>query len=56
MIPGNDRVERFDGSGDYLGQFGSAGSGKAEFDTPVGIAFVRNERGVYVVELRERSR
>ena len=34
----NNRVEKFDGNGNYLTQWGSYGSGNGQFDDPVGIA------------------
>jgi streptogramin lyase len=35
---GLSRVNRFDSSGKYVGQFGGAGSGPGQFSTPTGIA------------------
>ena len=32
------RIQRFDGSGAYLGQWGSPGSGDGEFNSPTGVA------------------
>ncbi len=39
---GNNRVQEFDEEGEYLGQFGSAGTGNGEFDEPEGIAIDSN--------------
>src|SRR6202044_3524655 len=35
---GNDRVEEFNGLGEYVGQFGSAGTGNGQLENPIGIA------------------
>lgn len=35
---GNNRVQAFDSSGNYLWQFGSTGTGNGEFQQPLGIA------------------
>ena len=35
---GNDRVQKFDASGEFLSQFGSSGSGPGEFGRPTDVA------------------
>jgi sugar lactone lactonase YvrE len=46
---GNDRIELFDGSGNYVGQWGSHGSGDGQFDNPRGIALDK-DGNVYVTD------
>ena len=36
--PGNNHVQKFDGQGNYLIQFGSEGTGNEQFENPTGIA------------------
>ena len=46
---GNHRVQKFDGEGNFISQWGGQGTGAGEFDWPAGIAV--DERGdVYVVD------
>ena len=45
----NNRIQRFDTSGNYLGQWGSVGSGNGEFDRPSGVA-VDAAGNVYVAD------
>ena len=47
---GNDRVERFSGSGTYKAQFGSAGSGDGQFNDPQGVAVSLSTGDVYVAD------
>ncbi len=44
---GNYRIQKFDGRGGYLTQWGSQGAGNGQFSAPIGIA-VDAEGGVYV--------
>jgi sugar lactone lactonase YvrE len=39
---GDDRVEGFNGKGEYLGQFGAEGSGNGQLDRPTAIAVAAN--------------
>jgi DNA-binding beta-propeller fold protein YncE len=50
---GNRRVLIFDKQGKYLRQFGSKGSGQAQFDEPVGIALSPDGK-VFVSDLRNK--
>jgi DNA-binding beta-propeller fold protein YncE len=45
---GNDRVDEFTESGEYIGSFGAEGSGEGQFKGPDGIAFSGED--VYVVD------
>lgn len=47
---GNDRVQEFSGSGVYLRQFGSEGSGDGQLREPTGVAI--SEGSVYVADHR----
>ncbi|MCW5865514.1 MAG: hypothetical protein KIT52_20670 [Anaerolineae bacterium] len=44
----NDRIQKFNAGGDYLGQWGSEGTGDGQFDMPTGVAV--SGAGVYVTE------
>ena len=44
---GNDRVQKFDSSGNFLLKFGSLGSGDGQFDSPTGVA-VDSAGDIYV--------
>ena len=44
----NDRIQKFDAGGGYLGQWGSEGTGDGQFDMPTGVAV--SGAGVYVTE------
>ncbi len=46
---GNKRVQVFDRNGDFLTQFGSAGSGDGQFNEPVGLA-VDSQGNIYVAD------
>ena len=46
---GNNRIQEFDSSGNYIGQWGSAGTGPTQFNRPSGIA-VSSTGNVYVGE------
>jgi DNA-binding beta-propeller fold protein YncE len=46
----NHRIQRFDASGGYLGQWGTAGSGDGQFDEPAGIAIDPVTSQVYVTD------
>jgi YD repeat-containing protein len=46
---GNDRVQEFSASGEYLMQFGSLGTGNGQFKEPRGIAVTSNGK-VYVAD------
>ena len=48
---GNDRVQKFTGSGSFLTSFGVHGTNAGEFDRPVAIA-VDRENTVFVVDHR----
>ncbi len=53
--PGNDRVQRFDADGAFLGAFGGTGTANGQFESPTGIA-VDNSGGpsdgsVYVADM-----
>src|SRR5262245_22548269 len=37
-LGGNSRIQKFTGTGTYLTQWGSPGSGNGQFDTPTGVA------------------
>ncbi len=45
----NYRIQKFDSSGGYLGQWGSCGNGNGQFKGPVGVA-VDGLGNVYVVD------
>ncbi len=45
----NDRVQKFDQTGTYLGEWGTSGSGPGEFATPEAVA-VDGSGGVYVAD------
>ena len=45
----NDRIQKFDSSGNYLGQWGSCGSGNGQFKGPLGVA-VDGQGNVYVAD------
>lgn len=47
---GNDRVQRFTGSGEFISSWGSEGSGEGQFGFPVGIA-VDASGNVYVADV-----
>jgi DNA-binding beta-propeller fold protein YncE len=49
---GNNRVEKFDASGVYQSQFGSAGAAEAQFSGPQGIAVDPSDGSVYVADTR----
>lgn len=36
----NQRVEELDASGNYVGQFGTMGSGNGQLDNPSGVAVI----------------
>jgi DNA-binding beta-propeller fold protein YncE len=46
---GNNRIEKFGGSGNYLTQWGSSGSGNGQFQGPGGIV-VDSSNNVYVID------
>jgi uncharacterized protein (TIGR03663 family) len=46
---GNKRVQAFDANGNFIGQFGSAGSGDSQFNEPVGLA-VDSAGNIYVAD------
>lgn len=46
---GNNRIQKFDGDGDFLIKWGTHGTGEGEFDTPVSVA-VDIEGYVYVTD------
>lgn len=46
---GNNRVEKFSSTGEYLAQFGSEGTGNGQFKSPKGIA-VDSSNNVWVVD------
>ena len=46
---GNNRVQKFNSSGVYQSQFGSAGSGNGQFNQPVSI--IINSNGIYVADI-----
>jgi len=47
---GNNRVQKFDSSGNFLGMWGTAGSGDGQFNSPVGIAIDPSSGNVFVVD------
>ncbi len=47
--PGNNRVQEFSASGEYLAQFGSAGTGNGQFKDPQGIA-IDAEGHIFIVD------
>jgi DNA-binding beta-propeller fold protein YncE len=46
----NNRVEKFDSSGNYLLQFGGLGSGPGQMNGPIGIALDPTNEDVYVTD------
>src|SRR5690606_10725689 len=44
----NDRIQKFDSDGNYLGQWGSEGTGNGQFTTPAGVA--ASGASIYVTE------
>ena len=48
---GNNRIQKFDGAGNFLAKWGTSGVGDGEFDHPVSIA-VDDEGYVYVTDYR----
>ncbi len=46
---GNNRIQKFDGDGGYLTQWGGYGSGNGQFNNPVGVA-VDGDGNVYVAD------
>jgi DNA-binding beta-propeller fold protein YncE len=46
----NNRVEKFDASGNYLSQLGSGGSAEGQLSGPQGIAVDPTDRAVYVAD------
>ena len=46
---GNNRAEKFDMNGNYVGQFGSFGTGNGQFSSPEGIA-LDSSGNIYVVD------
>src|SRR6185369_4271693 len=46
----NNRIERFDSSGNYLAQFGTSGSGNGQFNNPYGLA-IDSGGNVYVSDI-----
>src|SRR5688572_22019759 len=46
---GNDRVQKFNASGDFITMWGASGSGNGEFNNPTGIA-VDSNGDVYVCD------
>jgi hypothetical protein len=51
-----DRVEKFDSSGAYISQFGSAGSGNGQFAQPYGVAVDPYSEDVYVTDTNGNNR
>jgi streptogramin lyase len=47
--PGNNRVQKFSSSGEYIAQFGASGTGNGQFKEPQGIA-IDSEGHLYVVD------
>jgi DNA-binding beta-propeller fold protein YncE len=47
--PANDRVQKFDSGGEFIGRWGSSGSGSGQFDSPYGVA-TDSEDNVYVAD------
>ena len=47
---GNNRVQKFDADGNFILQWGSAGSTDGKFNNPQGIAVDRSSGSVYVVD------
>ncbi len=48
---GNNRVQKFDAAGNYISQFGTAGSGNGQFQSPGGIGVDPTDGSVYVADL-----
>jgi len=46
---GNNRVQKFDSSGNYISQFGSVGSDNGQFNGPYGIA-IDSSNNIYVTD------
>ena len=46
---GNNRIQKFDSSGNYITQWGSAGAGNGQFNGPIGVA-VDSLGAVYVAD------
>jgi DNA-binding beta-propeller fold protein YncE len=47
---GNNRIEKFSSSGDFLTTWGSYGSGDGEFNSPCGVAVDGSGNNVYVAD------
>ena len=48
---GNDRIQKFDSYGNFLGKWGTTGTGNGEFEEPTGIALDSSgNRNVYIVD------
>jgi tripartite motif-containing protein 71 len=47
---GNNRIETFDPSGNYVSTFGSAGSGNGQFSAPAGIIVATSTGNIYVFD------
>ena len=47
---GNNRIQKFDASGNFLAKWGSQGSGDGQFNEPVGIA-LDSSNNVYVTDM-----
>ena len=45
----NNRIQKFDSSGNYLSQFGTPGSGNGQFKTPIGIV-LDSSGNIFVVD------
>ena len=46
----NDRIQKFDGLGTYLTQWGTSGNGSGQFDQPLGVAVDLNTGNIYVFD------
>ncbi|HXV27291.1 MAG TPA: hypothetical protein VD862_04705, partial [Candidatus Paceibacterota bacterium] len=51
---GNNRIQKFDANGNFLGKWGTAGAGNGQFNGPVGVAVGPTGDRVYVVEFGGR--